>query len=465
MLVRTLQPYPVRLFLSLTISRHFACTGAAIVVCALSLDALTQNAVRVVNIPYNTFDDNGVHRSSQYTAVSSYAQRGRNFPSSMMLPSLYFALSSEEAPDFQQALALCPSTNCTFGLYDSIAVDYQCVPSKVERSGQLIYHGGVGKNDDAVFMNSTRDIVISNTTLESPPSGLYKELGPLIARWIVLANPSTSRPAPQAMECAFYWTVKKYSSNVTNGIFYEDTVATYTNKTATDTTGNADIYIKPDECWRDNISYPITTQNCTNRIGRPSHESLQTWFSITDNSLTGWAMNDTLTTDDESYYSYTSIFMQTMISRVVNGNATTMMSGVNATAAALTSAITSTLRQHAELYSKSGDIYGASHGTTIWSPISVYVIQWKYLIFPAAIVALSTLFFVGTVFATRGDAIWKSSQLALIFHGLLESDTRAVGNVAEHATMKDVGKDLRVQLVETELGKKLQVVWRQGPVS
>jgi hypothetical protein len=154
-----------------------------------------------------------------------------------------------------------------------------------------------------------------------------------------------------------------------------------------------------------------------------------------------------------------------MISRVVNGNATTMMAGVNATAAALTSAITSTLRQHAELYSENGNIFGASHGTTIWSPRSVYVIHWRYLVFPAAIVALSTLFFVGTVIATRGDGIWKSSQLALIFHGLPDSDTRALGNMAEYATMKDVGSQLRVQLVETELGKKLQVAWRQGPVS
>jgi hypothetical protein len=264
------------------------------------------------------------------------------------------------------------------------------------------------------------------------------------------------------MKCAFYWSAKKYSSEVRNGVFYEDTLTTYT-KNATINPVSRGISITPDDCWRNNISYPVATmKNCTNSIIHASHESLQTWFNFSDNSLPGRAQTETRSTDKRAVWDYTSIdFMQMILNRVADRIERRISSGVNQTAAALTSAMTSTLRRMPINITSTGNTYGGSYGITHWSPVTNYVIHWKYLIFPAAILVLSTLFFFGAVFATWCDGIWKSSQLTLIFHGLKESEILALGNVDDHATMEDVGGQVRVELVETELVRKLQVFSRR----
>lgn len=84
-----------------------------------------------------------------------------------------------------------------------------------------------------------------------------------------------------------------------------------------------------------------------------------------------------------------------------------------------------------------------------------YDIQWRYLVFPVILVAMSTLFFIATVIFTWGEGGWKSSQLAVVFHGLSENDAKAIGDVKCYADMRNLGKNMHVQLVDTEIGKKL----------
>ncbi|KAH7381589.1 hypothetical protein BKA66DRAFT_570723 [Pyrenochaeta sp. MPI-SDFR-AT-0127] len=431
--------------------RHIASIGAIITVCALGIDALAQNAVRIALIPSHTYESY-VFGTRTFNAVSYFSQRGRELPTSDMLSTIYHAISATEPAAFEQRLAYCTTGNCTYGTYNSLAIDFECVHSETERTGPIILHTGL--NDHDFYLNITEDIIKSNTTEELPAPRVYSNLGPLISRWLILVNPSVINPAPLAMECAFYWTVKTYSSKVVNGVFYEDVNSTYVNKTNI-ITSKEDIVITPDECWLANEHIPSNDPNCKNVVSYFSHKSLQAWFALSDFSLTGSGYNDTQMTDDSLYWSYNSIFIQSMMSNLIDANETTIVTQINTIADRLSTTLTTMIRQTPEYLNDSSHTYGITNGTTIWSPLSVYDIQWRYLFFPILIVGCSTLFFIATVVFTWGEGGWKSSQLAVVFHGLSENDAKAAGSVKDYADMRELGHEMHVKLLETESGKKL----------
>lgn len=383
--------------------------------------------------------------------MSYFSQRGRDLPPSYILSTIYYAISSGDRLTFDNSLAHCQSGNCTYGTYDSLAVDFECVRSETEGTEPLIYYAGLANND--FYLDITHDIINSITTIELPVSRLYSNLGPLISRWLVLVNPSVLNPAPLAMECAFYWTVKTYSSEVINGDFKENVASTYVNTTNI-VTSDEGIVITPDECWRNNTSIPNNDTNCKYIVDYNSHKSLQEWFGLSDFSLTGYGLNDTQWNDQYPYWNYSSIFMQFMLSRLVDQNETTITTIIKTTADRLSTILTTMLRQTPE-FNDNVETYGKSNGTTTWPPIVVYDIRWHYLIFPVMIVGYSTLFFIATIIITWGEGAWKSSQLAVVFHGLSRSDSRTVGSVKSYADMRELGREMHVKLLETNEGKKL----------
>lgn len=86
-------------------------------------------------------------------------------------------------------------------------------------------------------------------------------------------------------------------------------------------------------------------------------------------------------------------------------------------------------------------------------------IQWPFLAYPAALVLLAIIFFISMIIETRGTETsrhdWKSSPLALLFHGL---DRDAIINRDEMAEsvraseMEKIAKQTPVRLSRTENG-------------
>lgn len=85
-------------------------------------------------------------------------------------------------------------------------------------------------------------------------------------------------------------------------------------------------------------------------------------------------------------------------------------------------------------------------------------VRWPWLAFPAVLVLLTVVFFVAMIIDTRPTRsrapIWKSSLLALLFHGFEPQDKyRAV--VGDLSEMEELEKDIIVRLSPTEGGLKL----------
>jgi hypothetical protein len=80
-------------------------------------------------------------------------------------------------------------------------------------------------------------------------------------------------------------------------------------------------------------------------------------------------------------------------------------------------------------------------------------IRWIWLAFPASLLVLTLLFLVFIVAqsAESGVAVWKSSPLVLLFHGLNTSSVEQVHGVIEIADMEDHARTMEVSLQDGRL--------------
>ncbi len=85
-------------------------------------------------------------------------------------------------------------------------------------------------------------------------------------------------------------------------------------------------------------------------------------------------------------------------------------------------------------------------------------VRWAWLAFPSILVLLTMIFFIAIIIDTRPMGkrapIWKSSPLALIFHGL-ELPNRHQKGVDDINGMEELSKGITFRLGTTERGLNL----------
>jgi hypothetical protein len=127
---------------------------------------------------------------------------------------------------------------------------------------------------------------------------------------------------------------------------------------------------------------------------------------------------------------------------------------INETWRNLSDSITTYIRQHGEA-ALSAPVVGRS----VRLQTCVHI-QWHFLAYPAALVLLAIIFFISTLIVTRGAETsrydWKSSPLALLFHGLdrdtiLNRDEIALLSVRAEE-MEKIAEHIPVRLIQTGNG-------------
>jgi DNA polymerase IIIc chi subunit len=125
---------------------------------------------------------------------------------------------------------------------------------------------------------------------------------------------------------------------------------------------------------------------------------------------------------------------------------------VNETWKTLSDSITTYMRQHGAETRSAPAIGQAFHNQTCVH------IQWPFLAYPAVLVLSAVVFFVCTVFETRrGDTSrhdWKSSPLALLYHGLDRQSLQSEEPVqlVKAKEMEKLAEHMTVRLSQTEHG-------------
>lgn len=276
-------------------------------------------------------------------------------------------------------------------------------------------------------------------------------------------------PTPTAWDCTLSWCLKEYSSTIaTNGTLVDNPSKEIELQfpfvpSRDQPMRDADPY--PDSCLYDaelgyaTASYtPLLIAGYVAPDG-PANGKCDRYLRDKDNSTAAVWIN----MQDSEYISQQigSIYTQTLESYADSnlGNALWSLNDGDfaKTMATAATGMTNAIRQTANATNVHGDV--------IYS-VTLIVVNWLWLIYPAALISLTILFMVATfVFSTeRSDIVWKSSTLAVLFHGLQgwNDDEMTARTISE---MEEASTSMEAQLLESVLSKREQLIAQKASSS
>jgi hypothetical protein len=127
----------------------------------------------------------------------------------------------------------------------------------------------------------------------------------------------------------------------------------------------------------------------------------------------------------------------------------------------MSDSITKYMREHGAGDSGAGFSYSTPALGELHTEQSCIKVQWLFIIYPAVLVVLALIFFIAMLFETshgRMDLDWKSSPLALIFHGLDHDTVKQTDerfSLLGTRDMENVAKEMAVRLSQNDSGWKL----------
>lgn len=360
----------------------------------------------------------------------------------------------------QDVRPVCDTGNCTFPLFDSLAVCSKCknVTNDVVnntpqpalnamRGVQNISYtlpGGAHINFSALFQEGNLAVGPSTISTTVLPANLSKEvLGlqdpllmlavlqfPNIQEQVVQGNYWSSLPVTQ--ECALYFCVNTYNISVLNSVANTTAISSWTSDTGTPTVGGA---LQPNgmEGTQDAVlKRPATAQggNDTYTIPAGTLATLKSWLNVT---LQG--------TYNTSFSVFNGTAWPNDAMQALDG--TTDWGKLMSTIA---TAMTSYVRDPSE--TTSGSVVNG-----ISQKVETYIhVKWSWLGLPVGLVGLSIIFLVATMVKNEGKRAmtWKSSSLALLFHGL-EGVGRGAGEGL--GQMQELARKTRVVLTRGDDGE------------
>lgn len=338
----------------------------------------------------------------------------------------------------------CPTGNCTFPLFDTLAVCSKCLdvsnqvvvnnppsePSKLSGSQTVSYTipGGAITEFSVLFQEGNLaqgPTIISTTDIPSSLSKTVLGLQDPLLMLVVYQFPDVAlriqdgnyyNKLPTTHECALYFCVNTYNSTVVNGQSNSTLVSSWTSETGTPTVGGAlspkGMQGTKDAVFQHNRTYTIPAGTLAN---------LKSWLNVT---LQG-TMNTTFSIFDQPTWANDEIQVL---------NETTDWDGLfKGIAMAMTT------------YIRSSGLPGLSDCDGIAHKTETYVrVIWAWMVLPCSLVGLSIIFLVATMMKNQSKSAlaWKSSSLALLFHGL-EGVNRGADGLQQ---MKNVARRTRVIL-------------------
>lgn len=128
-------------------------------------------------------------------------------------------------------------------------------------------------------------------------------------------------------------------------------------------------------------------------------------------------------------------------------NGTATLSSASAYMERLENAITSFIRQYGDTPSvdyAQGTEYGLQ---------TCIKVRWAWLILPSALILLTIVFLLATILGTRSrNMTWKSSALALLFHGLDTISREQCGELMDLPAMENAAEQVQAKLAVSEAG-------------
>jgi hypothetical protein len=321
----------------------------------------------------------------------------------------------------------CPTGNCTFPIYDTLAFCSRCLDvsnevvinnpptdaSKLSGVQNVSYSipGGATMEFSVLFQEGNLaqgPAIISTTDVPSNMSTEVMGLQDPLLMLVIYQFPNLTQAIsgvnyyntlPTTHECALYFCVNSYNTTVLNGIANSTIVSSWTSNNGTPTVGGAlgpsgmqgtqdAVFHRPLHDVNGNHTYTIPAGTLAN---------LKAWLNVT---LQG-TMNTTFSIFDGAIWANDEVQVL---------NETTDWDGLMKSVAM---GMTTYLRSSG--LPGLGSVEGIAHKT-----VTYVHVQWVWMALPCSLVGLSIIFLAATMLKneSKNALAWKSSSLALLFHGL-----------------------------------------------
>ena len=272
---------------------------------------------------------------------------------------------------------------------------------------------------------------------------------------------------PFAANCEIYPCVNTYWANVTSFVLEERELSSQRVPNATSDGFNfflvSDTVIR-DGHWHDCVASNNATKtnpaavttftsnatgytsshtkyypaDCLWNFGGEITNTLQAYF--VDNL---WGSGSL--TNSEIYTPDGAVGVPWLLNMLSNGNAS--LDTMNRYMDGLANSMTAVMRQ-------AGNAPNTASPTGISYKLETCIhVQWAWLSLPAALILLAAAFLISTILETRPwQMTWKSSALALLFHGLDPNTRETYGALTDIRDMKRDARNAQVQLARPDLG-------------
>ena len=280
----------------------------------------------------------------------------------------------------------CPTGNCTWPEFSTLAVCSKCedITSSVEKSCN---------NTGCYMLSLPNGPTLTgfggqiNSSVTNISANLH-EIQASVVKFTSLISKRIEDPNDAlAVECAMWYCVQTYSASVENSVISQTALASWRNDSAS-LAQSSDLFY--------NVSSYNLSTSTDSAMFKVSYLAAEALNSFMARTFTG---NGGINTTGSAF---SSDIMQALYN---TENLTAMIGN-------LAISMTNNIRQ------QNDTVATQSHGIA-WKSETYVHVRWAWLSFPIAVIALALAFLVGSIIETanRDILVWKSSNLALLFHG------------------------------------------------
>ena len=245
-----------------------------------------------------------------------------------------------------------------------------------------------------------------------------------VLRFSSLVSKKVSDPnSAFAAECLMFYCVASYNASVSDGIANQRLLASWRNDSARLDT-SADLLLRPPASFANEPDPDVPY-----RVSHVAAHAINSFMSKTFTGFGGINNSGSAFSSDVMQALYDS----SNLTQRIDNLATSMSNNIRSQDDNVT-----------------GPVYGIA-----WASETYVHVRWAWFAFPATLVLLGVLFLLGTAIETshRDVVVWKSNNLALIFHGRsLDLNSTSQKPVSKLSEMTDRATKIKATLIESSEG-------------
>ncbi|KAI1123639.1 hypothetical protein F5Y10DRAFT_47852 [Nemania abortiva] len=431
--------------------------GATVSIVALLLGPFAQQIVTYQTREVDSLQGATVSRALNYTGALPGNTSSTGFVPLLPLKSaVYNGLFAENGrPDAALAFE-CQSGNCTWDRFDTLGVCAECVDLTpfIEQfcaPGVTSDNCGWQVPQGANLADSTEVFSLTSKI----PTAFGDQPHSSIVRLIFMGTESyDGKPGeikPWSRQCTISACLQTLESTVSNAVMDEKIVDTKINNTVLD---NSDL-----NDGRDHGVYVVGDDGTEYLLSIQAMLSMRGWFTslFTNGSASRSAASYNRTITDNSVVVNLTVgissgetFFDSDIVTAFYWNYYEYANGVDLLVSDMATSMTVAFRSFV------GAVPVA--GRAIYMESYVHV-RWGFAVVPIVVVVGAALFLVAAIYQSKRSTtrVWKSSALAMLFHGLDESTKRHFADATSLREQKAEARGTKVQLEESEDGTLLRM--------